>query len=58
LTVLTVKNFNLKKIPDGGGGRHLEKLKNRNILAAIRAISTKFDTLMHLSQPALVLILL
>jgi len=26
------------------GGRHLEKSKNRHILAAVRAISTKFGT--------------
>jgi len=33
-------------------------LKNRDISAAVQAISTKFGTLMHLTQPALVLILL
>jgi len=45
------------KIQDGGG-RHLEKSKNHDISAADRAISTKFGTLTHLSQPALVLVLL
>jgi len=39
-------------------GRHLEKSKNHHISAAVQAISTKFGTLMHLSHPALVLLLL
>jgi len=34
------------KIQDGGG-RHLEKSKNRDISAAVRAISTKFGTVMQ-----------
>jgi len=41
LTVPTVKHLKIK----GGGGRHLEKSKNRHISAAVRAISTKFGTL-------------
>jgi len=57
LTVPNVKKFQILKIQDGGG-RHLEKLKNRDISATVRAISMKFGTLVYLSPPALVLILL
>jgi len=35
-----------------------KKIKKHHISAAVGAISTKFGTLMHLSQPALVLVLL
>jgi len=38
--------FEIFKIQHGGG-RHLENSKNHHISAAIQAISTKFDTLMH-----------
>jgi len=34
------------KIQDGGG-RHLEKSKNRHISAAVRPILTKFGMTMH-----------
>jgi len=37
--------FQILKIHDGGR-RHLEKSKNLNISALVRAISTKFDTVM------------
>jgi len=36
LTVPTIKNFNFEN--QDGGGRHLEKSKNRDISAAIGAI--------------------
>jgi len=39
-------NFLISKNQDGGG-RHLEKLKNRHISAAIQPIMTQFGTMMH-----------
>jgi len=53
-TVPNVKNFKFWKSKMAAAAI----LKNRDISAAVRAISTKFGTLMHLSQPALVLVLL
>jgi len=40
------QKFQISKIQDGGG-RHLEKLKNRHISAAVQPISTKFGKMMH-----------
>jgi len=51
------KKFEVFKIQHGSV-RHLKKSKNLSISASVRANATKFGTLMHLSQPALVLILL
>ena len=36
----------ISKIQDGDG-RHLEKLKNRHISAAVQPILTQFGTMMH-----------
>ena len=38
--------FEIFKIQDGGG-RHLEKLKNRHISAAVQPIFTKFGMVKH-----------
>jgi len=40
----TIKKIEILKIHDGGG-RHLEKSKNRHILATIEPTATKFGTL-------------
>jgi len=45
----TVK-FQISKIQDGGG-RHLEKSKNRHISATVRAIASKFGTLTQFDPP-------
>ena len=47
----TVKKIEIWKIQDGGG-RHLEKSKNRHILAAFWPILTKFGTAAHSVVPA------
>jgi len=40
------EKFEILQIQDGGG-RYLEKSKNRHISAAVWTISTKFDTVMQ-----------
>ena len=40
------QKFQISKIQDGGG-RHLEKLKNRDISAAVQPTLTQFGTMMH-----------
>ena len=46
LTVLTVKNWEISKLQDGGG-HHLEKFKNSHISAAVWPILMKFGTMLQ-----------